>query len=70
MQTDESVKKLSPEIILTIAGIKILTKYFKQNKLEWKFVVAKAIQQVKAKCGADVNVLALCGKLIADALFK
>ena len=57
------MKKLSPEIVLTLAGIKILKTYFKENIKEWRFVVAKAIQQVKAKCGAGVSVDTLCDKL-------
>ncbi len=43
-QTDEEVKKLAPEIVLTLVGIKILKTHFKENIKEWRFVVAKAIQ--------------------------
>ena len=68
-QTDEEVKKLSPEIVLTLAGIKILKTYFKENIKEWRFVVAKAIQQVKAKCGAGVSVDSLCDKLTIEVAF-
>jgi hypothetical protein len=63
-QKDEELKKLSPEIILTLVGIKMLKTYFKENAREWRFVVAKAIQQVKAQCGAAISVDALCDKLI------
>jgi hypothetical protein len=43
-QTDEEIKKMKPEVVLTLAGIKILKGQFKQNIKEWRFVVAKAIQ--------------------------
>jgi hypothetical protein len=69
-QTDEAVKALSPEIVLTLAGIKLLKTYFKENIREWRFVVAKAIQQVKAKCGAGVSVDALCDKMTFEVAFK
>jgi hypothetical protein len=68
-QTDEELKKLSPKILLTLAGIKMLKIYFKENAREWRFVVAKAIQQVKAKCGPDASVDALCDKLTIVVAF-
>ena len=43
-QTDEELKKLSPEIILTLTGIKLLKTYFKDNIKESRFVIAKAMQ--------------------------
>ena len=69
-QTDEEIKNLSPELVLTLVGIKILKIYFKENIKEWRFVVAKAIQQVKAKCGLGVSVDTLCDKLIIEIAFK
>ena len=63
------MKKLTPEIVLTLVGIKILKTHFKENIKEWRFVVAKAIQQVKAKCGADVSIDALCDKLTFEVAF-
>ena len=68
-QTDEYIKKMKPEIVLTLAGIKLLKNEFKQNIKEWRFVVAKAIQQVKSKCGQGVSIDALCDKLILDLAF-
>ena len=43
-------------MIVTLAGIKILKNHFKENIKEWRFVVAKAIQQVKAVCGQGVSI--------------
>ncbi len=43
-QTDEDIKNMKPEVVLTLVGIKILKREFKQNNKEWRFVVAKAIQ--------------------------
>ena len=63
------MKRLTPEIILTLVGIKILKTHFKDKIKEWRFVVAKAIQQVKAKCGADVRIDALCDKLTFEVAF-
>jgi hypothetical protein len=61
--------KLSPEILLTLAGIKILKAYFKDNIKEWRFVAAKGIQQVKTVCGPAVSIDSLCDKLIIEVAF-
>jgi len=42
---------MNPEVVVTLAGIKILKTKFKDNIKEWRFVVAKAIQQIKGHCG-------------------
>ncbi len=68
-QTDDQLKQLGPEIILTLAGIKLLKGHFKDNIKEWRFVVGKAIQQVKAKCGAGVSIDAMCDKLVFELGF-
>ena len=68
-QTDEEIKKMKPEVVLTLAGIKMLKGQFKQNVKEWRFVVAKAIQQVKSQCGQGISIDALCDKLILDLAF-
>jgi hypothetical protein len=63
------LKKLSPEILLTLAGIKILKTYFKENIKEWRFVVAKGIQQVKSVCGPAASIDGMCDKLIVEVAF-
>ena len=69
-QTDEELKKLSPEIILTLTGIKLLKTYFKDNIKESRFVIAKAMQQVKAACGGSgTSIDAMCDKLNIDVAF-
>ncbi len=68
-QTDDQLKQLAPEIILTLTGIKLLKGHFKDNIKEWRFVVGKAIQQVKAKCGAGVSIDAMCDKLVIELGF-
>ena len=68
-QTDEEISKMNPEVVLTLAGIKILKTKFKDNIKEWRFVVAKAIQQIKGHCGQEVSIDALCDKLCLDLVF-
>jgi hypothetical protein len=63
------LKKLPAEIVVTLAGIKILKNHFKENIKEWRFVVAKAIQQVKAVCGQGVSIDSMCDKLIIEVAF-
>lgn len=43
-QSDDLIKNMKPELVLTLAGIKILKDHFKQNVKEWRFVVSKAIK--------------------------
>ncbi len=68
-QTDEGLKKLDPLIVLTLAGIKLLKGHFQKNLKECRISIAKAIQVVKVKCGADANIDALCDKLVIQLRF-
>ena len=70
LQTDDQIKNLSAEIILNLAGIKLLKTKFKENIKEWRFVAAKGIQRVKdLLCNPDANIDALLDKLILEAAF-
>ena len=52
-QTNEQIKGLSEECLLTLVGIKILTESFQQNKAEWKLVVQKGRGILKNKFGME-----------------
>ena len=68
-QTDEEIKKIKPEIVLTLAGMKMLKTSFKENMKEWRFVYAKAAQQVKAVLGSGASIDALLDKLTFEVAF-
>lgn len=53
LQTDESIKKLQKEILLTVVGLKILKTSFKENSKEWKLVASKGATYVK-KAGLPI----------------
>ena len=70
LQTDEEIKKLTADAILTLAGIKLLKTQFKENIKEWRFVAAKGIQQAKALIGSpQVSIDALLDKLVLEIAF-
>jgi hypothetical protein len=69
IQTNEEIKKMKPETILTLVGIKLLKTYFKDNMKEWRFVYAKGVQQLKVALGSSASIDAVCDALILDIAF-
>ncbi len=68
-QTNREIKKMKPEIILTLVGIKMLKTFFKDNIKEWRFVYAKGVQQLKAALGTSASIDAICDSLVLDIAF-
>ena len=46
-QTNEGLKALHKDVLLTVAGLKILKTDFKDNAKEWKLVAAKGASFIK-----------------------
>jgi hypothetical protein len=57
-QTDADVKACEKAMMLTLAGIKVLTTKYPESKNEWKFVVRKGMTYLQTglnKGAADVQ---------------
>jgi hypothetical protein len=70
LQTDEEVKKLPQEVILTLVGIKLLKTKFIADQKEWRIAVDKGIQLIKKFMVNDsVNIEQLLDKLVLETDF-
>jgi len=64
-QTNESLKTLHKDVLLSVAGLKILKTDFKKNAKEWKLVAAKGASFVK-----KAAVLMSLDQLLAAVVVK
>ncbi len=65
-QSNEQIKSMKPEVVITLAGIKMLKTHFKDNIKEWRFVYTKGAQQVKGALGSAASIDAICDSLVLD----
>ena len=68
-QTDEDVKKLNHNAILTLIGIKLLKEQFSENSKEWKLVGCKAIAYLKKIGMNQANIDSLIAKIYMPLAF-
>ncbi|CDW77144.1 von willebrand factor a domain-containing protein 5a-like [Stylonychia lemnae] len=54
-QDDEKLKNIDEVVLLTLVGIKILKRYFIENKNEWSLVVSKGKRYLKNALGLSLG---------------
>lgn len=62
-QTDEALKALPSDVILTVVGLKLLKSHFADNAKEWKLVASKGSGYIK-KQGLALTLEQMMEKII------
>jgi hypothetical protein len=70
LQTDETVKSLNDDLLLTVIAIKILKTRFTGNIKEWRLVAAKGVGYLKKSLGGASSATGSLDSLMEKVVFS